>query len=382
MTEADFIELNKNNSLPEIALQLSKTALDKDFVLSQINGFQKAKNKLPEFYNTQSIIYPPKLSIEQCSSEKTGIYKSNLIKGDSLIDLTGGFGIDSFYFSKQFKQVTYVEQNKELFNVVRGNFKNLKANNIELLNCSAEDFLETTSKKVDVVYIDPSRRNKNQRVFKLNECVPNIIELASEIFNISDKILVKTSPLLDIKQSLIDLKYVSTVWVISVDNDCKEVLYLLEMDAKPEAQIHTINLSKQDQHFSFGYEQEQSSRSPYYDPQYYLYEPNVSILKAGAFNSISEKYNLNKLAPNTHLYTSETLIENFPGRNFKVEQVLPYSPKYFKKLGITKANVSCRNFKDKPEEVKKKLKIKDGGETYLFATTDSQGKPILIFCVK
>ena len=383
MDELAFIEENKNRPVAELALLLSKKPeLDSAFILAQINGIQKAKSKLPAFYETPSIIYPTKLSMEQCSSERTGIYKSKLIEGESLLDLTGGFGIDSFYFSKQFKQVTSIEQNAALFDVVSQNFKNLKADNIELANTTAEAFLEKTNKKVDVVYIDPSRRNETQRVFKLEECTPNIIELTSAIFKIADKILVKTAPLLDIKQSLKDLKQVSKVWVISVDNDCKEVLYLLEKDTGAEPQINTINLTKQDQEYRFNFEQEQNAKSSYSEPQNYLYETNSSILKAGAFNSIAEKYEVQKLAPNTHLYTSEKFIENFPGRTFKIEHVLPYSPKDFKKLNITKANVSCRNFKDKPEQVKKKLKLKDGGETYLFATTDNNNKSLLLVCTK
>ena len=202
------------------------------------------------------------------------------------------------------------------------------------------------------------------------------------IFGIADKILIKTAPLLDIKQSLKDLKNVTKVWIISVDNDCKEVLYLLEKDKVIAPKIHTINLTKKDQNFSFDYRKESSSNVNYSRPLQYLFEPNSSILKAGAFNSICNKFEIEKLAPNTHLYTSEKLVENFPGRTFKIENILPYAPVAFKKLGITKANISCRNFKDKPEQVKKKLKLKDGGNTYLFATSDNNEKPILIICVK
>ena len=385
ISSKEFIEVNKHCSLAELALLLSKKPeLDSIFILSQINGIQKAKNKLPEFYNNPNIVYPIKLSMEQCSSEQTAIFKSKIISGNSLIDLTGGFGIDSFYFAKQFKQVTTIEQNQELFDLVKSNFENLKADNIELVNSTAEEFLQTTNKKATIVYIDPSRRNENQRVFKLDECTPNIIDLAPAIFKIADKILIKTAPLLDIKLSLKDLTNVTKVWVVSVDNECKEVLYLMEnrTDSATGVQINTINLTKVNQDFRFDYEQESDAISSFSEPLNYIYEPNASILKSGAFNSIAEKYNVNKLAPNTHLYTSEELVENFPGRTFIIDKVLPYSPAAFKKLGLEKANVSCRNFKDNPEQVKKKLKLKDGGETYLFATTDINGKPILIICVK
>ena len=383
MTEAEFIEAHKHQLVAEIALLLSKKPdLNSAFILTQINGLQKAKNKIPEFYNTPNITYPTKLSMEQCSSEKTGLYKSQLLEGETLIDLTGGFGIDSFYFSKNFKDVTYIEQNQELFEIVKNNFEKFKVDNIELVNSTAEEFLSKINKKADIAYIDPSRRNENQRIFKLDECTPNVIELAPEIFKIANKILVKTAPLLDIKQSLKDLKHVSQVWVISVDNDCKEVLYLLEKDNTKEPTISTINLTKIDQVFQFNFQEEINANSNYSEPLNYLYEPNASVLKAGAFNGIAEKYELNKLAPNTHLYTSEELIENFPGRTFKIEHVLPYSPKDFKEVDIVKANVSCRNFKDNPKQVKKKLKLKDGGEFYIFATTDLNNKLIMVICSK
>lgn len=383
MTTSEFIQQHQHLPPKEVALILSKKpALNAAFILSQINGIQKAKSKLPQFYNTPNIIYPSKLSMEQCSSEKTGIFKSELIKGNSLIDLTGGFGIDSYYFSKNFAQVTYVEQQQDLFEIVKTNFDHLKANNINLVNATAEDFIKNTKKKADLIYIDPSRRNENLRVFKLDECTPNIIALAPEIFKIADKILVKTAPLLDIKQTLKDLQHVTNVWVISVNNDCKEVLYLLEKDKTVEPKIHTINLANFNQKFDFDYQKESSANIELSLPLNYLYEPNASILKAGAFNSICQKFNVKKLAPNTHIYTSDKVVENFPGRTFKVESVIPYQAKEFKKLGITKANVSCRNFKDSPEQVKKKLKLKDGGETYLFATSDINNKPILIRCSK
>ena len=249
--DIEFIEAHKNDLLIDVALLLSKQkTFDKEFILAQINGIQKAKSKIQEFYDTRNIIYPTKLSLEQCSSEKTGIYKSQLIKGKTLVDLTGGFGVDSFYLAKEYEQVTYIEQNTALYKTVKHNFGLLKATNIKLVNSTAEEFIENNTQEFDVVYIDPSRRNQNKRVFKLDECSPNIIELAPELFQFSDKILIKTAPLLDIKQTLKDLKNVSKIWVISVNNDCKEVLYLLEKGFSSEPEINTINLSKTNQEFS------------------------------------------------------------------------------------------------------------------------------------
>lgn len=410
MTEQQFIQEHKNKKLPEIALLLSKQPdLDKYFIINQINGIQKAKNKLPEFYANPNILYPATISIEQCSSEQTAKYKSSLLRHSGLdpeshiIDLTGGFGIDSYYFSKFFKEVTYLEPNPELFDVVKQNFATLNIPNITLINSTCEDFLKTNTQKFDVAYIDPSRRNENQKVFMLADCIPNITELQHDIFKIAPKILVKTSPILDVKQSIKELKTVSEVWVVSVNNECKEVLYLLENKPTSNPKINTINLGNplsrgEDfvhlpqaddykirgvlQEFNFDFKTEENTSVNYSEPLNYLYEPNTSILKAGAFKSVCKQFNVKKIAPNTHLYTSENVIENFPGRTFKIEHLLPYQPKAFKKLGLKKANVSCRNFKDNVEQVKKKLNLKDGGDSYVFAATNSGEKPILILCVK
>jgi 16S rRNA G966 N2-methylase RsmD len=379
-----FIEKHQHLSPAEVALLLSKKPdLNRKFIIAQINGIQKAKNKLPEFYQNSNIIYPTSLSMEQCSSEQTAKYKSELIQGNNLIDLTGGFGIDSYYFSKRFKKVTYIEPNKELYKIADNNFKTLKANNISTYNLTTEDFLKNNTQKFDIAYIDPSRRDNTKRVYLLYDCTPNIIELTDEIFKVANKIMVKTAPLLDIKQSLKELKNVISVFVISVNNDCKEVIYILEKDKVCDyPQIHTTNISKNIQEFSFKYLEEKNRIINFSPPKKYLYEPNSAILKAGAFNSICNQYKVEKIAPNSHLYTSENLVSHFPGRTFKVEQVINYSPKEFKKTRIKQANISCRNFKVKPDEIRKKLNIKDGGKIYLFATMSSDNKPILISCVK
>ncbi len=389
MTEAEFIQEHQTKKLPEIALLLSKQPdLDKEFIFNQINGIQKAKNKLPEFANTEGIIFPTKLSFEQCSSEQTANYKNIILRHfgldpeSNIIDLTGGFGIDSYYFSKQFKHLTYIEPNKELFGIVEQNFKTVGTNNITTINATCEEFLKDNQQIFDLAYIDPSRRNENQKVYLLADCTPNIVELQKDIFKIAPKILVKTSPILDIKQSIKELNTVSEIWVISVNNECKEVLYLLENKPTINPTINTINLEQNAQEYSFDFKTEESTTAEYSHPLNYLYEPNASILKAGAFKSIAKAYALKKIAPNTHLYTSFGLADNFPGRTFTIEQTIPYQPKAFKKLGIKKANVSCRNFKDSVEQVKKKLNLKDGGEQYVFGVIDKEGKPILISCVK
>ncbi len=296
MDNQSFIQQHLSKPIPEIALLLSKhPELDKEFILSQINGLKKAEKKLPEFFANKNIVYPVSLSIEQCSSEQTAIFKSKLLKGKTIVDLTGGFGIDSYYFSKQLKKVTYLEPNTELFIVVTQNFDTLNANNIECLNSSTEYFLKTNSDTFDLAYIDPSRRNENQKVFMLKDCVPNIVELQEEILKVAKQILIKTSPILDIKQTLNELKNVTNVWVVSVDNECKEVLYLVDKETNSNPTIQTINLSKNLQEFSFTYEEEENTLVEFSEPLKYLYEPNSSILKAGAFKSIAQQYALKKI---------------------------------------------------------------------------------------
>lgn len=383
MTNNQFIQTHQDKPIAEIALLLSKHhELDKNHILNQINGLQKAKNKLPTFYKNKSIVYPVGLSMEQCSSEQTAVYKSNLVTGKSIVDLTGGFGVDAYFFSKQFDATTYVEQNTELYNLVKENFKNLNTN-IDCHNSSCEEFLKNNTKKFDLAYIDPSRRDESKRVFKLNECTPNVVELLPQLLKTAKQILIKTSPLLDIKQSLSDLKNVSKVWVISVNNDCKEVLYLVGNVANNNPEIIAVNLTKtNNEFFSLNYIDEENSVVDYSLPLNFLYEPNASALKAGGFKSIAVRFGLKKIAPNTHLYTSTVFIENFPGRTFKVDHLLDYNAKPIKQLGFTKANISTRNFPDSVEQVKKKLKLTDGGIIYLFAIRDIKDKPLITIAQK
>jgi len=377
-----FIQQNLDKPLSEIALLLSKhPELDKNFILNQINGLQKAKLKLPTFYQNKAIVYPVGLSMEQCSSEQTALFKSQLASGKTAVDLTGGFGVDAYFFSKQFDEVSYVEQNQELFEVVQHNFKVLNAP-IKCYQTSCEDFLDKNTQLFDLAYIDPSRRDESKRVFKLAECTPNVIELLPQLLKTAQQVLIKTSPLLDIKQTLSDLKSVSKVWIVSVQNDCKEVLYLVNKTTSSNPEIIAVNIAKNTSTFAFDYEKESTVFVDFSEPQTYLYEPNASVLKAGGFKSIAAQFGLNKLAVNTHLYTSNELITNFPGRVFKITNTLDYNEKSVKTLGLKKANIATRNFPDSTEQIKKKLKLSDGGSNYIFATRNLYDKLILMVTEK
>lgn len=341
-------------------------------IAEQISGRRKAKTKLPPYYNSRNIVYPPGLNLEQSSSEKTAAFKANtlnLILGSdkTIADLTGGFGIDSFFMSRVCTEIVYVEPNDSLLQFARHNHGVLGATNIQYHNATAENFLQSHSAKVDCVFLDPSRRNEsNQKVFKLSDCEPDVVNLLSGIFQKSDCTLIKTSPLLDIKQGIKELKHVEGVWVVSVDNECKELLFFCRNGFDGESRIIAVNLQDGHKDFEFSTAEEKNTISKFSEPLTYLYEPNTSVLKAGAFKLIGEKFSLFKLHPSTHIYTSKEFIQNFPGRIFKMIRFVKPNAKILKKIFPEgKANVITRNYPLTAEELKKKTKLKDGGELYL-----------------
>ncbi|UII34144.1 RsmD family RNA methyltransferase [Fulvivirga ulvae] len=344
-------------------------------IATQITARKKAKTKLPEWYASQGVMFPPTISMEQCSSEATAKYKASIVSGKSLIDLTGGAGVDTYYLSKSFEKVTYVEQNEELAAITSDNLCSLGATNIICKNDKAESFLKHTP-KVDVVYLDPARRDENaQRVFRFDDCEPDVTTILPDLLSRADTILIKASPMLDIESSVRDLKFVHEIHIISVENECKEVLYLLRQSEGDNPLIHTINIRKvgERQSFSFQKSAEISAQAEYGLPDKFLYEPNSSILKAGAFKSIAGVYNIKKLHAHTHLYTSNAEVTDFPGRRFRIIDVVPYNKKAVSSyLSGKKANVSARNFPDEVHAIKKKLGLKDGGDIYLFAFTDKE----------
>lgn len=311
----NFINENKEKSVAALALLLSKKPeLDKTFILNQVNGWQKAKQKLPEFFNTNNIIFPPSRAMEQCSSEETAIYKNQLVSGKNLLDLTGGFGIDSYYFSKKFENITYIEQNKELLKIAEHNFRQLNVTNIQVQSVSAEQFLDNNQQTFDVVYIDPDRRNEQQRLYQLLDCSPNIVEILPKLFKITDKVLIKTSPFLDISKTISELKQVEKCVVVAVKNECKEVLYLLSKSYRETPKIVAVNLGSGQAELVFTITQEKAAKVVFSKPLSYLYEPNAAIMKSGGFNIVAEYFKLKKIAPQSHLYTSDELIHDFPGR--------------------------------------------------------------------
>jgi 16S rRNA G966 N2-methylase RsmD len=354
-------------------------------IAQQIASRKVAKSKLPTWYNKAGIIFPPKISMEQCSSDITAQYKANIVKGSSFIDLTGGAGVDTFAFAQNFERGTYVEQNKDLANITKHNLVALGLHNLEFVNQKAEDYLMSMPNKVDLIYLDPARRGSHQeRVFLFSDCEPNVLEMSNDLLSKSSSVLIKASPMLDIDLSIKSLQYVKEVHIVSIQNECKEVLYLLNKDDTSGVNIYTINFKSDSKEiFTYLKSKEAVANANYSAPKAYLYEPNSSIMKAGAFQIISDSFQLNKLHQHTHLYTSDHLIEDFPGRKFKVDAVIPYDKKLIKRLiPEGKANVAVRNFKENVKMIRMKTGLRDGGEKYVFACTDLASKQIFVICSK
>jgi hypothetical protein len=349
-------------------------------LIQQIESRKKSKNKLPSWYQAKQIYYPPKLNIEQSSSEITAKYKTSIINGDKIADITGGFGIDSYYFSNAFKKVQYFELNKCLSEIAAHNFSILKKNNIQ---CFPEDGLKYVLKEeYDVIYADPSRRHESKgKVFFLKDCEPNIPFHLPALLKHCKKLLIKTSPMLDISIGLNELQFVSELHIVALNNEVKELLWIITPNFQGIPYIKTININK-DRMDVFNFYLNDTSEVDYTIPEKYLYEPNAAIMKSGAFDLITERYQIKKLHKHSHLYTNDELI-SFPGRQFIINKVTPYQKKYLKEfLNIEKANISIRNFPESVAFLRKKLRIKDGGDLFLFFTTTEGNKKIILSCTK
>lgn len=366
-----FVAENKETDLHSLLLKKSPfPEVSMQELVQQIKGRKVAEKKFP-FLNNDDVVFPPNLNLEQASSQDTAEFKIQFFKGKKFIDLTCGFGIDAYFLSQNFEKITLIEQNAELLEVVKHNWEVLgrKAN---FINQKLEDFLENNQEKFDLVYLDPARRdNHNRKVFLLKDLSPNLIEIQERLSEISEEILIKLSPLIDLQHLVSSLQNMTKIWIIAVKNEVKEVLvYLKKSDKKIE--ISCVNLQSNESEFNFRLNEEKNCQSTFSSPEKFIYIPNNAVLKSGAFNLISERFQLKKLHSNSHIYTSEKLIENFPGRIFEAEEL---NPKEIKKG--EKFNIITKNYPLKPEEIKKKYKIKDGGEDYLIFSQSSQNKHIL-----
>ncbi|HJS00625.1 MAG TPA: hypothetical protein VJ780_06790 [Flavobacterium sp.] len=380
----EFINQNINTSISKLALQKNPFP-DVEWIkiLNQIEAKSKAKDKLPTWFNTKNIIFPSKISVEQTSSEATALYKSNIVSGENLIDLTGGFGVDDYFFASKLKSVVHCEINTELSEIVQHNFAQLSCKNIE---CYAGDSLETLkilNRKWDWIYIDPSRRNDAKgKVFMLKDCLPNVPENLDFYFQNSNAILIKTAPLLDLSAGLSELKNVKNIHIVALENEVKELLWELHKDYSGAITLKTVNINKETvDTFDFLMNQE-TQIPPYSLPKKYLFEPNSAIMKSGGFDQVAIDYNINKLHKHSHLYTSDEIIP-FPGRVFEITAAFPYNKTEMKNfLDGKKSNITTRNFPETVENIRKKWKIKDGGNQFTFFTTDANNNKIVLICAK
>ena len=380
----EFINNNLDTNIAKLALQKNPfPEIEWISILNQIEAKTKSKEKLPHWFTTKNIIYPSKISIEQTSSEKTASYKSEIVFGESLIDLTGGFGIDDFYFAKKIKNVTHCEINPELSIIVKHNFEQLNVKNISCHSGDSLEILSQLNSKFDWIYMDPSRRNDAKgKVFMLKDCLPNVPEHLDFLFKYSDSILIKTAPLLDISAGLSELKNVKSIHIVALENEVKELLWELHKDYFGKTILKTINIVKEKRDI-FEFVLDENPEIPEYGlPANYLYEPNSAIMKSGGFDEIGTFYKLKKLHKHSHLYTNFEVI-TFPGRIFEIENTIEYHKKEMKNfLEGKQFNITTRNFPETVDSIRKKWKIKEGGKQYCFFTTDGNDNKIVLICKK
>lgn len=382
-----FIRDHENDDARKIALQGTLIeGVSPALLATQITALKKAKEKFPFLYGRSDILYPPSINLEQASSEVTAKYKRRLLgelfsnhihKPGAGVDLTGGFGIDSLFLSQLFGEFHYVEPSAELLAIASHNHGQVGGRNIRYHQATAEAFLEKFDRHVDLIYADPSRREDGKKVFRLSESSPDICALQNLILQKAEYLLVKASPLLDIKHGIEDLPRTQKVFVVAVDNEVKEVLFLCHKKSTIEPGVVAINLSTKGREslFRFDYALEASSKSVYSDPETFLYEPNAAILKAGAFKCLAAAFQLKKIHPHTHLYTHQQLLSEFPGRVFKIGAFVKSDRKEIASFFPgKKANVITRNYPLGAEALKKKLNLTDGGDEYLIAFTGREKK--------
>jgi hypothetical protein len=359
--------------------------------IEQIHSLQKAKLKIPGWVAIENIIWPPPVSIEQSSSEITARFKSELIYGKSMVDLTGGMGVDTGFFAERFAETHYVESKPDLAAIAQHNFDVLKKNNISVNNDDAEDFLKKSTNHFDAIFLDPSRRIKNRKVFKIEDCAPNLYETVPKCLKLTNQLLIKLSPLVDLTLLIKDFAPVK-IWVVSVKNEVKEVLCLIKNEKRKtlifavDLQFHVRNDKRAVKHvktilFGFNQEEEATAQNTFSLPLKYIYEPSSAILKTGAFKLIGHRFGLKKLHVNTHLYTSDELVKDFPGRIFLLREQLKQNKKEVSRITPdNKINILTRNYPLSPVLLKNKLGLKDGGENCLIGTTLMDGKKALLFC--
>lgn len=365
-----FIKEHLYEDVHDLALRKTPAGVDKTLALCQIKARQHLSSKVPSWSDNPELLFPPHRSIEQCSSETTARYKADLLQGNTLVDLTGGLGIDSFFVSQNFQQAVYVEQSLELCQLARHNFEVLRRP-ITVCHATAEAYLESCP-PVDAFFLDPSRRDQHGRkMVSISDCTPDVVALQDLLLQKASRVMVKLSPMLDISKALGELDHVKEVHVVAVANECKELLLVMEPAFKGQPSCTCVNLNSCQPAVTFMMGGPRASKASVDGPMRYLYEPNAALMKAGCFGVLEDRFQVRSLHPNSHLFTSDLLLMDFPGRVFEVEDWMPYNKRIKQTLlqGVDNANIAVRNFPMSVDDLRKSLKINDGGDVYLFATT-------------
>lgn len=381
----DFIEQNLNADIRQLALKGCRDKdVDLEAAIRQIAGRQTARRKLPSWAALDGILYPPHLNMEQCSSEQTARYKARICSSHpspkTLVDLTGGFGVDFDFMSEAFDEATYVERNSELFAISSANMKILAPK----AKCLNEDGLEVLHRldHVSMIFMDPARRDHHgARTYGISDCTPNVLEIKDELLQKADVVMLKLSPMLDWHKAISDLgeQYIKEVHIVSVQNECKELLIVMQQQPAEPPTVYCVN---DDSVFSYHPSSISSNHISHHSSLIYLYEPNASIMKAGCFAEIEQAFEVSQLAPNSHLFASDQAIADFPGRKFRISAVTSMNKQELKQAlkDIRQANIAVRNFPMSVADLRKRLKLSEGGNDYIFATTLTEGKKVLIIC--
>lgn len=393
MNEAtlEFIRIHADEDVRQLAFLGKKNPeVDMAYALDQIAGRQKARVKIPSWASIDGIVYPPHISMEQCSSEQTARYKARIAgNGEKIVDLTAGFGVDMAFMSAGFKQAVHVEMQPQLCAISSENYKHLGLNHVQVVCNDGVGYLHQME-HADLIFIDPARRDQHgARTYGIADCTPNVLEIIDEMLQKADRVMIKLSPMLDWQKTVADVGNVSQVHIVSVGNECKELLLEVKKGKDEKVKVFCVN---DDQVFSYEIgETHPFTPSPLHSftpsPLHsftFLYEPNASVMKAGCFNLISHRFGITQPDANSHLFLSDKLVEGFPGRRFVIERVSTMNKRELKEAlaGIDKANVAVRNFPLSVADLRKRLKLKDGGDVYIFATTDAKKGHLVMVCRK
>jgi hypothetical protein len=387
-TERAFIADHLTADVPTLALKIARRAdIDGPMVVAQIQARQKARHKLPTWYANPNLVFPPPLSVEQASSEAAAVYKASLVSGTCLIDLTGGMGVDTAAFAATVERVTYIERQPDVAAATAFNLTQLGLTNVTTHTSDGLTYLANLPASAEWLYLDPARRdNRGGRVVGLADCEPDVLTYLPLLLEKGQHVLIKTSPLLDIEATLRQLPTCAAVHAVAVQGEVKELLFVLGQANVPMPNVQMVAVDLRESgpvRFSFRRADEAAATVTLADPQTYLYEPNAAVLKTGAFRLFAARFGLNKLAPHSHLYTSGSYVPDVPGRTFRLEVVCKADRKSLHAYVPTgQANLTVRNFPQTVETMRKQLTLREGGDTYLFATTLQNGDKRLLITRK